>query len=163
DYNIAMDTTQFTRASIDTVVHTFFEALVLVVLVVFLFLQSIRATLIPIIAVPISIVGAAIGMTALGFSINMLTLFGMGLAVVISGIVALTLSPALAALLLKPGQHQKKGFFKWFENGFARMTEGYTRAVQLVIKRSMIALLLFAGMIAISVQLLRTIPSSFLP
>ena len=76
-----MDTTQFTRASIETVVHTFFEALVLVVLVVFLFLQSLRATLIPIIAVPISIVGAAIGMTALGFSINMLTLFGMVLAI----------------------------------------------------------------------------------
>src|SRR5205823_354984 len=65
DYAIAMDTTEFTRASIDTVIHTFFEALALVVLVVFVFLQSIRATLIPIIAVPISIVGAAIGMTAL--------------------------------------------------------------------------------------------------
>ena len=52
-----MDTTAFTRASIETVVHTFFEALVLVVLVVFLFLQSLRATLIPILAVPISIVG----------------------------------------------------------------------------------------------------------
>ena len=59
DYEIAMDTTQFMRASIETVVHTFFEALVLVVLVVFLFLQSFRATLIPIIAVPVSIVGAS--------------------------------------------------------------------------------------------------------
>src|SRR5439155_2553507 len=211
----------------------------LVILVVYLFLQSWRTTLIPAVAVPVSLIGALAGMQALGFSINTLTLFGMVLAigivvddaivvvenverhmkeeccsskeaakramaevtapiiaivlvlcavfvpvgflggitgqlykqfaitiaisVVISGIVALTLSPALAALLLKPGQHQKKGFFKWFENGFARMTEGYTRAVQLVIKRSMIALLLFAGMIAISVQLLRTIPSSFLP
>ena len=80
-YDIALDTTQFTRASIETVVHTFFEALVLVVLVVFLFLQSLRATLIPIIAVPVSIVGTAIGMTVLGFSINMLTLFGMVLAI----------------------------------------------------------------------------------
>ena len=76
EYHIAMDTTAFTRASIETVVHTFFEALVLVVLVVFLFLQSLRATLIPIIAVPVSIIGTAVGMTALGFSINMLTLFG---------------------------------------------------------------------------------------
>jgi multidrug efflux pump len=239
DYDIAMDTTQFTRASIQTVVHTFFEALVLVVLVVFLFLQSVRATLIPILAVPVSIVGAAIGMTAMGFSINMLTLFGMVLAigivvddaivviesvehnmskfglspkeaakksmdevggaliaivlvlcavfvpvafipgitgqlykqfaitiaisVVISGIVALTLSPALAALLLKPGAHEKKGFFKWFENAFARMTAGYSRVVALMIKRSIIALLLFAGLIAISLYLMKVIPGSFLP
>ena len=76
-----MDTTRV-HARVDRdVVHTFFEAVVLVVLVVFLFLQSLRATLIPIIAVPVSIVGTFIGMTALGFSINMLTLFGMVLAI----------------------------------------------------------------------------------
>ena len=68
---------------------------------------------------------------------------------VISGIVALTLSPALAALLLKPAHHEKKGFFRWFENAFARMTDGYTRVVKVMIKRSLVALLLFAGMIAI--------------
>ena len=183
DYAIAMDTTNFTRASIGEVVQTFFEALVLVVLVVYLFLHSFRVTLIPVLAVPVSIVGTFIGMIALGFSINMLTLFGMVLAigivvddaivvienvernmnehglapvaaakramdevggpviaivlvlcavfvpvaflggitgqlykqfaitiaisVVISGIVALTLSPALAALLLKPGHGPK--------------------------------------------------------
>src|SRR5215510_13039610 len=239
EYKIAMDTTAFTRASIETVVHTFFEALVLVVLVVFLFLQSLRATLIPILAVPVSIVGAAIGMTALGFSINMLTLFGMVLAigivvddaivvieavehnmvklglapkdaakkamdevggalvaivlvlcavfvpvafipgitgqlykqfaitiaisVVISGIVALTLSPALAALLLKPGHGEKRGFFKWFDTAFSRMTEGYIGAVRVVIKRAVIALLLFAGMLAIAGWMMKHIPSSFLP
>jgi multidrug efflux pump len=76
-----MDTTAFTRASIESVVHTFFEALVLVVLVVFVFLQNLRATLIPIIAVPISVIGAASGMAALGFSLNMLTLFGMILTI----------------------------------------------------------------------------------
>jgi multidrug efflux pump len=238
-YEIALDTTQFTRASIETVVHTFFEALVLVVLVVFLFLQSFRATLIPIIAVPISIIGTAIGMTALGFSINMLTLFGMVLAigivvddaivviesvehnmaklglspkeaakksmdevggaliaivlvlcavfvpvaflsgitgqlykqfaitiaisVVISGIVALTLSPALAALLLTPAHGEKNRFFRWFDANFARMTEGYTRVVRIVIKRSAIALLLFVGMIGIAFWLMKTIPGSFLP
>jgi len=239
EYKIAMDTTAFTRASIETVVHTFFEALALVVLVVFLFLQSLRATLIPILAVPISIVGAAIGMTALGFSINMLTLFGMVLAigivvddaivvieavehnmakfglapkdaakkamdevggalvaivlvlcavfvpvafipgitgqlykqfaitiaisVVISGIVALTLSPALAALLLKPGHGEKRGFFRWFEAKFARMTEGYTRTAGLVIRRSGVALLVFAGMLAATFGLMKHIPTSFLP
>src|SRR5262245_51569763 len=239
EYRIAMDTTAFTRASIETVVHTFFEALVLVVLVVFLFLQSLRATLIPILAVPISIIGTAIGMTALGFSINMLTLFGMVLAigivvddaivvieavehnmvklnmppkeaakkamdevggaliaivlvlcavfvpvafvpgitgqlykqfaitiaisVVISGLVALTLSPALAALLLKPHHGEKHGFFKWFEKSFTRMTESYTRKVAFVIKRSGIAIVVFLAMIGAAGWMLKHIPTAFLP
>ena len=239
DYDIAMDTTDFTRASISDVIHTFFEALVLVVIVVFVFLQSMRATLIPVLAVPVSIVGTFMGMLALGFSINMLTLFGMVLAigivvddaivvienvernmnvhklspkdaakramdevsgpvvaivlvlcavfvpvaflggitgqlykqfaitiaisVVLSGIVALTLSPALAALLLKPGHHEKRGFFRWFDNAFARMTVGYSNLVKLVIKRFGVALFLFAGMIALAVVMMRTIPTSFLP
>lgn len=239
EYSIAMDTTEFTRASISDVIHTFFEALVLVVIVVFVFLQSLRATLIPVLAVPVSIVGTFMGMLVLGFSINMLTLFGMVLAigivvddaivvvenvernmnvhklspkdaakramdevsgpvvaivlvmcavfvpvaflggitgqlykqfaitiaisVVFSGLVALTLSPALAALLLKPGHHEKKGFFKWFDNAFARMTAGYTRMVKLIIKRFVVALLLFAGMIVLAVFMMRSIPTSFLP
>jgi multidrug efflux pump len=239
DYSIAMDTTEFTRASISDVIHTFFEALVLVVIVVYVFLQSFRATLIPVIAVPVSILGTFMGMLALGFSINMLTLFGMVLAigivvddaivvvenvernmnvhklspkdaairamdevsgpvvaivlvlcavfvpvaflggitgqlykqfaitiaisVVFSGLVALTLSPALAALLLKPGHHEKKGFFRWFDNAFGRMTSGYTRMVKLVIKRFVVALFLFAGMIVLAVIMMRSIPTSFLP
>ncbi|MBS1163506.1 MAG: transporter, hydrophobe/amphiphile efflux family, partial [Burkholderiaceae bacterium] len=77
DYKIALDTSLFTLNSIDKVVHTFFEAVVLVILVVFLFLQSLRATIIPILAVPVSIVGTFIGMHLLGFSINMLTMFGL--------------------------------------------------------------------------------------
>jgi multidrug efflux pump len=239
EYSIAMDTTEFTRASISDVVHTFFEALVLVVIVVFAFLQSLRATLIPVLAVPVSIVGTFMGMAALGFSINMLTLFGMVLAigivvddaivvienvernmnvhklspkdaakramdevsgpviaivlvlcavfvpvaflsgitgqlykqfaitiaisVVLSGLVALTLSPALAALLLKPGHAEKRGFFRWFDRNFQRMTDGYTRAVKLVIKRFIIALLLFAGMIVLAVLMMRAVPTAFLP
>jgi multidrug efflux pump len=239
EYDVAMDTTEFTRASIGEVIKTFFEALVLVVLVVYIFLQSFRATLIPVLAVPVSIVGTFIGMTLLGFSINMLTLFGMVLAigivvddaivvienvernmnvhkldpktaakramdevggpviaivlvlcavfvpvaflsgitgqlykqfaitiaisVVISGIVALTLSPALAALLLVPGHHEKKGFFKWFENAFARMTDGYARSVQFIIKRSLLGLLVFAIIVGAAVYLMNRIPGSFLP
>lgn len=81
DYKIAMDTTKFVRASIKEVVITFFEACLLVIVVVFLFLQSIRATVIPILAIPVSIIGTFIGMTLFGFSINMLTLFGMVLAI----------------------------------------------------------------------------------
>ncbi|MCC8392619.1 multidrug efflux RND transporter permease subunit [Paraburkholderia sp. MMS20-SJTR3] len=238
-YEIAMDTTEFTRASISDVIHTFFEALVLVVIVVFVFLQSLRATLIPIIAVPVSIVGTCMFMLPLGFSINMLTLFGMVLAigivvddaivvienvernmtvhklspkeaakqamdevagpvvaivlvlcavfvpvaflggitgqmykqfaitiaisVVLSGIVALTLSPALAAILLKSGHHEKKGFFRWFDNTFNRMTAGYTRAVRLIIKRFIMGLVFFAAMIALAVVMVKHIPSAFLP
>jgi multidrug efflux pump subunit AcrB len=81
EYQVVMDTSVFTEASIEKVVHTFFEAVVLVVLVVFLFLQSLRATIIPTLAVPIAIVGAYIGIYLLGFSTNMLTLFGMILAI----------------------------------------------------------------------------------
>jgi multidrug efflux pump len=234
-----MDTTNFTRASISDVVHTFFEAVLLVVLVVYLFLQSFRATLIPVLAVPVSIVGTFIGMQALGFSINMLTLFGMVLAigivvddaivvvenvernmtvhhlspneaakramdevagpviaivlvlcavfvpvafiggitgqlykqfavtiaisVVISGVVALTLSPALAALLLKPVHGKKNRFFRWFDHSFERMTASYSRAVALTIKRAGVALLLFAGMIGLSVFMLGRVPKAFLP
>ncbi|MDB5833508.1 MAG: multidrug efflux transporter permease subunit [Caballeronia sp.] len=239
EYDIALDTTEFTRASISDVVYTFFEALVLVVIVVYAFLQSFRATLIPVLAVPVSIFGTFMGMLALGFSINMLTLFGMVLAigivvddaivvienvernmnvhklspkdaakramdevsgpvvaivlvlcavfvpvaflggitgqlykqfaitiaisVVFSGLVALTLSPALAALLLRPGHDKKPAFFRWFDNGFGKMTSGYTRVVQLVIKRFVVALLLFAGMIAVAVLMGKSIPTSFLP
>ncbi len=239
DYQIAMDTTEFTRASISDVVRTFFEALVLVVVVVFVFLQNLRATLIPILAVPVSIVGTSMFMLPMGISINMLTLFGMILAigivvddailvvenvernmsahglsakdaakramdevagpivattlvlcavfvpvtflggitgqmykqfaitiaisVVLSGVVALTLSPALAGLLLKSAHREKKGFFRWFDTVFARMTAGYVTAVRWVIRRFVIALLLFAGMIALSVVMMNTIPRAFLP
>ena len=80
-YEIPYDTTLFVKQSINEVVHTFMEAVVLVILVVYLFLQNMRATLIPILAVPVSIIGAFAGMYALGFSINLLTLFGLILAI----------------------------------------------------------------------------------
>ncbi|MCF7806166.1 MAG: multidrug efflux RND transporter permease subunit [Simkaniaceae bacterium] len=80
-YNIPYDTTLFIKGSIVEVVRTMLEAAILVVLVVFLFLQTIRATLIPVVALIVSIVGTFAGMYALGFSINTLTLFGMVLAI----------------------------------------------------------------------------------
>lgn len=69
------------NVSINEVIHTFFEAVLLVIVVVYLFLQNMRATLIPILAVPVSIIGAFAGMYVLGFSINLLTLFGLILAI----------------------------------------------------------------------------------
>ena len=80
-YEIPYDTTIFVKVSIDEVIHTFFEAVLLVIIVVFMFLQNMRATIIPILAVPVSIVGAFAGMYLLGFSINLLTLFGLILAI----------------------------------------------------------------------------------
>ncbi|MFV0478078.1 MAG: efflux RND transporter permease subunit [Parahaliea sp.] len=81
DYSVTYDTSNFVRASIEEVVHTFVEALILVTFVVFLFLQSWRATIIPMLAVPISLVATFIAYSVLGFSINTLSLFGMVLAI----------------------------------------------------------------------------------
>jgi multidrug efflux pump len=81
DYQIVYDPTQFVRSSIEAVVHTLLEALVLVVLVVILFLQTWRASIIPLLAVPVSIVGTFAVMHVFGFSINALTLFGLVLAI----------------------------------------------------------------------------------
>ncbi|AHX13505.1 RND transporter [Dyella jiangningensis] len=239
EYEVALDTTEFVHESINEVVKTLLEAVVLVIVVVYIFLQSMRATLVPLLAVPVSIIGAFIGMSAFGFSINMLTLFGMVLAigivvddaivvienvernmtefhlppkeaakramdevsgpvvaivlvllavfipvaflsgitgqlykqfavtiaisVVLSGVVALTLSPALAAIILKPGSHKKNRFFTWFNTKFDALTNSYGRGVQLSIKRVTASLLLIVGMIVITVGLFRAIPTSFLP
>jgi len=81
DYSIVYDPTQFVRASIEAVVHTLLEAVALVVLVVILFLQTWRASIIPLIAVPVSIVGTFAVMYLFGFSINALSLFGLVLAI----------------------------------------------------------------------------------
>jgi multidrug efflux pump len=239
DYKIVLDTSQFTLASIDKVVHTFFEAVVLVVLVVFLFLQSLRATVIPILAVPVSIIGTFIGMHLLGFSVNMLTLFGMILAIglvvddaivvvenveanmtkralsalqaakvamseiagalisivmvlvavflpvaflggvtgtlykqfavtisismVISGIMALTLSPALAAIIIKAHHGKKNRFFQAFENGFERLQHGYVGLVARVIQAWPLSLAVFGAVIAGILMMFKIVPASFVP
>jgi multidrug efflux pump len=80
-YDIVYDTTQFVRASIEKVVHTLLEAIALVVLVVILFLQTWRASIIPLLAVPVSIIGTFAVMYVFGFSINALSLFGLVLAI----------------------------------------------------------------------------------
>ncbi len=238
EFKYVIDTSKFTEASIEKVVHTFFEAVVLVVLVVLCFLQSFRATFIPILAVPICIIGTYTGIYFLGFSTNMLTLFGMILAIglvvddaiivveavevhmaagltpieaarkameelsgalvaivlvlvsvflpvaflggltgtlykqfaitiaismVISGIVALTLSPALAAIILKPGSHEKKGFGKWFDKGFNLVTNVYVMGVRFLIRHKLIGLCLFGGVVYGVIFLFRILPGSFVP
>jgi multidrug efflux pump len=239
DYKVTLDTSLFTLNSIEKVVHTFFEAVVLVVAVVFLFLQSLRTTVIPILAVPVSIIGTFTGMYLLGFSINMLTMFGMILAiglvvddaivvvenvevnmtrhglsaleaskramseiagalisivlvlvavflpvaflggitgtlyqqfaitiaisVVISGVMALTLSPALAAIIIRVHHGEKKGFFRWFEDGFRRLTDSYVGVAKRLMRSWPIALLAFAGVLAGIVIMFRILPGSFVP
>src|SRR5438046_4864127 len=80
-WSVPFDTTPYITASIYEDVKTLFEAMLLVTLVVFVFLQSWRATLIPVLAVPVSVIGAFFGMQALGFSLNLLPLFGLVLAI----------------------------------------------------------------------------------
>ena len=238
-YDIPYDTTTFIDVSIKEVMKTLVEATLLVILVVFIFLQSWRATLIPAIAVPISLIGTLAGMAALGFSINTLTLFGMVLAigivvddaivvvenverhmtqgglsprdaakkamdevtgpviaivlvlaavfvpvaflggitgelykqfaitialsVAISGFVALTLSPALCALVLKPGHGQPRGIWKMFNRSFDWVQIRYVGAVGIILKRSVMALAIFGTLIAVIFGLFKTIPGSFLP
>jgi hydrophobic/amphiphilic exporter-1 (mainly G- bacteria), HAE1 family len=81
DYTIVYDTTPAVQASIESIVHTFVEALILVTLVVFIFLQNLRATIIPLLTVPVSIIGTFIFFPLLGFSVNTLSMFGLVLAI----------------------------------------------------------------------------------
>lgn len=81
EYRIIYNPTSFVQASIDSVIHTLFEAAVLVVVVVLLFLQNWRASVIPLLAIPVSLIGTFAAMAAFGFSLNMLSLFGLVLAI----------------------------------------------------------------------------------
>ncbi len=237
-YSIPYDSTKFISASIVEVVKTFAEALILVILIIFLFLQSWRATIIPFIAVPVSIIGAFAGMYVLGFSINLLTLFGLVLAigivvddaiivienverhmeegktpkeaafiamkevtgaliaiilvlgaifipvafmgglsgemyrqfaitivisVLISGFVALTLTPALCVKILKNKKHEPKGFFKWFNTMFEKATSGYSYLVKKTIRFSLISILLYVGLLFVSWDMFKSMKTGLLP
>ncbi len=81
DYKIVYDTTPAVEASIESIVHTFVEAVILVTLVVFIFLQNLRATIIPLLTVPVSLIGTFIFFPLLGFSVNTLSMFGLILAI----------------------------------------------------------------------------------
>ncbi|HJV95398.1 MAG TPA: efflux RND transporter permease subunit, partial [Albitalea sp.] len=238
-YSVPYDTTRFVKVSIREVVITLAEAMLLVVLVVFLFLQNWRATLIPVAAVPVSLIGTFAGLHLLGYSINTLTLFGMvlaigivvddaivvlenverimhdahlaareaaikamqevsgpvvaivlvlcsvfvpiaflgglagelyrqfavtiAIAVVISGVVALTLTPSLCVLILKREHRVPGGFFRWFNDWFRRATDRYENGVAWMIRRGAIGLVLFGGMVAVAAGLWRITPGSLVP
>ncbi|HKU14617.1 MAG TPA: multidrug efflux RND transporter permease subunit [Steroidobacteraceae bacterium] len=238
-YTIPYDTLQYVKVSIEEVVKTLLEAMVLVFCVVLLFLQNWRATIIPMLAVPVSLIGTFAAMLLFGFSINILTLFGMVLAigivvddaivvlenverimtsenlpapqatakameevtrpviaivlvltavflpvaflgglvgemyrqfavtiavsVVISGFVALTLTPALCAALLRHHDAVDHGILRRFNEWFARMTSRYEQGVLFVMKRGALAAGVFAAMILAIIGLFRTVPSALAP
>lgn len=236
---VPFDTTIFVETSIREVVITLLQALVLVVMVVFLFLQKLRATLIPLIAIPVSLIGTFAGMLLLGFSVNLLTLFGLILAigivvdnaiivlenvervmeekglkakaatiqtmqevsgaivastlvlvavflpvafltglsgelyqqfaitiavsVVLSGIVALTLTPAMCALLLDRQPKEPTAPFRWFNRQFERATQGYLWLVNQLLKRTLVSVVLFLVVVAGAVVLLTRLPGGLVP
>ena len=239
DYSLPYDTSTFVQSSINEVTQTLLEAALLVIVVVYVFLQSWRATLIPVLAVPVSLIGTFAGLWLFGFSINTLTLFAMVLAigivvddaivvlenverlmseqglspreaakeamrevssavvaivlvlcavfvpvaflggiagqlykqfavtvavsVVISGLVALTLTPALCALLLKPQHSEPAAPFRWFNSFFDGLTKRYTGTVGLALHHRVVSAVVFVGVIAIGTLLILRIPGSFVP
>ena len=238
-YVITNDTTVFVGASLNEVYHTLAEAGLLVLVVVFLFLQSWRATLIPMLAVPVSLIGTMAGLWLFGFSLNTLTLFAMTLSigivvddaivvlenverlmrteklspfdasikamqevsgalvaivlvlsavfipvaflggiagelyrqfavtvsvsVVISGFVALTLTPALCAILLKDTNEKPLAFFVWFNKGLTRFTVRFLQLVRLALKHRILSAILLVLTCLGAWQLLERTPTSFVP
>ena len=249
NYEIVFDTTPFVRESIRDVFGALRDAVLLVALVVLLFLQNWRAAVIPLVAVPVAIVGTFAAMAAAGFTLNMLSLFGLVLAIgivvddaivvvenvqrwleqgyepkeaarramdevtgpivavaavlvavfvpcafiggitgeffrqfaltiavstVISAFNSLTLSPALAAVLLKPKGHRRDPLtwlfdtlfgwlFRFFNRAFAASTHAYTSIVRRVVRISVVALLVYGGLLYATYFSFERAPKGFIP
>lgn len=240
EYSVTLDTTEFIDASISGIYDTLITAFILVLLVILIFLQNWRAMLIPLVTIPVSLIGTFTFMAMLGFSINTLTLFGLVLAIglvvddaiiivensyrlietgkyptvkeavieamkevsgavvgivlvllavfiptafiggitgqlykqfaltiaistVISGFNALTLSPALCALLLKPKQPSRFFLFKAFNRFFDKTTQGYTWVITHFMKRSVITFIVFLVMAFFAFWGFIKWPRTFLP
>ena len=248
-YEIAYNPTTFIAESVSAVLHTLIEATVLVIIVVLIFLQTWRATIIPLCAVPVSLIGTFAVMKVFGFSLNNLSLFGLVLAIgivvddaivvvenverwleeghspveatekamdevsgavvaiaivltavfvptalisgltgqfyrqfaltiavatVISAFNSLTLSPALAAMLLRPKDAKPDWFtrmvnfllgwfFRLFNKTFDAANRGYTWIVQRLIRFSVVTLLVYVGLLALTGVGFKTIPTGFIP
>ena len=238
-HHIVFDATRFVEASVREVVETLAIAIGLVILVVFVFLGRVRATAIPSIAIPVSLIGTFAVLKVLGFTINTITLFGLILsigivvddaivvienvqrlmkergleaapaarlameqvsgpivattlvllavfvpiafmpgitgqlyqqfavtisaAVALSSLNALTLSPALCAVLLRTGQQDTPGPLAAFDRAFGRLTVGYTRAVSILEGRIQLTLGALALIFAATALLFRIVPSGFIP
>lgn len=239
EHTITFDFTRFVTASIKEVVITLIIASLLVFLVTFVFLQDWRATLIPTIAIPVSLVATFAALLAMGYSLNMLSLFGLVLAIgivvddaivvvenvarnidetgcsgreaatramseitgpviattlvvlavfipaamlggltgelyrqfavtisvatVFSSINALTLSPALCAILLRPTKQRKAWPFRLFNAGFNPMAAGYVATVRGAIRAWPISLVIFGGLLYATYFAVTTTPTGFIP
>ncbi|HAY83066.1 MAG TPA: hydrophobe/amphiphile efflux-1 family RND transporter, partial [Planctomycetaceae bacterium] len=237
-YDIPFDTTKFVRASIAEVYSTLGIAVLLVVVVIFIFLQDWRSTIVPCVAIPVSLIGTFAFMALFGFSINILTLFGIVLAigivvddaivvventtrhldrglsskeaavtamaeitgpviattlvllavfvptafmggitgqlfrqfaltisaaVLISTINALTLSPALCGILLRPSRERRFFFFRLFNRAFDVTTHGYKAVITSMVRRVALVMLVFLVLIALTGWGFTRIPTGFLP
>lgn len=239
-YEVVSDSSTFVKESISEVEHTLFEAFILVVIVVFLFLGSLRATIVPLIAVPVALVGTFAVMLAMGFTLNTVSLLALVLAIgivvddaivvveaveakmaenpamtpaeaasaamgeitgaivaitlvllsvfvpvafipgisgqlfqqfavavsvsmVISAINALTLSPALCAIVLKPHHGPKKGIMGRISAGIDAARDRYTSVAGALARRAVLGVLLLAGAMVLTGGLFRAVPSGFLP
>ena len=242
-WTIPYDSSRFVKISIEQVAITLGEAMLLVFLVMFLFLQNFRYTVIPTIVVPVALLGTFAVLLAMGFSINVLTMFGMvlvigivvddaivvvenverimseeglppleatrkamtqisgaiigvtvvlisvfvplaffagsvgniyrqfsavmGVSIAFSAFLALSLTPALCATLLKPVEaghhHEKKGFFGWFNRGFARTAKGYEGGVAKLLPRAGRTLVIYLAIVAAAAVVYMRLPTSFLP
>ncbi len=235
---VVYDATDVITASIKEVVITLFATLILVVLTVFLFLQNARATLIPTITIPVALIGTFSVLLAMGFSLNILTLFGLvlvigivvddaiivventfvhlekglsgreaaaaamkevsgpvvattlvllavfvptatmtgitgtmfkqfaatiAIATVFSSINALTLSPALCGLLLKPGTKEPRGLFKAFNRSIETSNSAYRKIVRLALRFAPIGVAAFIAMTGGSILGLGSLPTGFVP
>lgn len=239
-YEVVSDSSTFVKESIAEVEHTLIEAFVLVVIVVFIFLGSMRATIVPLIAVPVALVGTFAVMLAMGFSLNTVSLLALVLAIgivvddaivvveaveakmeqnpsmtpagaasaamseitgailaitmvllsvfvpvafipgiagqlfqqfavavsvsmVISAINALTLSPALCAILLKPHHGPKKGIMGGISRAIDSARDGYTRLAGAIARRAVLGLGLLIGAFVMTGGLFKIMPTGFLP
>jgi HAE1 family hydrophobic/amphiphilic exporter-1 len=237
-YEIPYDTTIFVETSIKEVYVTLFQAALLVFLVLFIFLQDWRATVVPAVTIPVSLIGTLAVMLAMGFSLNMLTLFGLVLAIgivvddaivvvestayhiergktpreaaiqamsevsgpvvattlvllavfvpaaflpgitgqlyrqfaltiaistIFSSINALTLSPALAALLLRPPKEKKNAFFRGFDTLFQKTENGYLAVAKTLTRRTAIVMLLYLVLLGVTGWRFALLPTGFLP
>lgn len=235
---VTYDTTIYVETSMREVVVTLFQALVLVVLVVFIFLQDWRSTLIPAVAIPVSLIGTFAALLALGFSINSISLFGLilaigvvvddaivvvenvqrhladglsppdatrramaevsapviattlvllavfvpvaftpgltgrlfqqfaatiAVAVAISSVNALTLSPALCASLLKPPRRIQSGPLAWFEKSIDAARTVYVGSVRRLVRLISLCMVFFIGTAISTGLLLQQIPTDFIP
>jgi HAE1 family hydrophobic/amphiphilic exporter-1 len=238
EYTIPLDTTKFVSAAIHEVYKTLFEAGILVLLVILIFLQDFRAVLVPASTVPITIIGAFFAMGLLGFSINMLTMFGLVLAIgivvddaivivegaahnvergleakpatikamdeligpivgitlvlmavflptvflggitgrmyqqfaltiaataLISAISAVTLQPAQCGKWLRKAPEKRNFFFRGFNYVYGRCEDWYYRLIRQMVRFSLPAMIVYAGLIGFAVWLFQSLPTGFLP